>query len=85
MTSIEVHELGEKMSKILHQAQESGEAVEVTEHGAVLAFLVPIRGRQPEEDGTGKIDLDVLAARIGAYLPEKVDAVEAIREIRREL
>ncbi len=47
---------------------------------------MPVR-KQPSSKQTDDAvwaDFDRLAAEIGAYLPEQVDAVEAINEIRRE-
>jgi len=42
--------------------------------------------RAAEETDTGYwAKLDQLAAEIGKYLPEKVDAVEIVRDVRRDL
>ncbi len=85
MTTIELHELQEKATEIIHQARDNGEPVEVTEHGTVLAFLVPVYSEHSGEDGEAEMDLETLVAEISKYLPERVDAVEVIRDIRREI
>jgi antitoxin (DNA-binding transcriptional repressor) of toxin-antitoxin stability system len=83
MRTIEMQELEEHVSEIIRQASERGETVEVTENGAVRALLVPVNNREPDKDG--EMDLEALVAEIGKHLPERVDAVEMIHDIRREL
>lgn len=87
MRTIGVRELKAHISEILRQVQEEGEVVEVTNHGEVVARVVPVRRPVPNSQDNAAIwtDLDRLAAEIGKRLPEKVDAVEAINEVRRDL
>ena len=85
MMTIALHELESNVSEILHEARENGEVIEVTEQGSVLAFLVPVSATETEAGDADEMDLDALVAEISKYLPEHVDAVEAVREIRREL
>lgn len=68
--------------------QDEGEIIEITNRGEVVARLVP--AQKPllldEEDDTNFwTDIDNLAAEIAAYLPEKVDAVEMLRDATRDL
>ena len=83
MRTIEMRELEEHVSEVIRQAEERGETVEVTENGTVRALLVPVSNKETDEDG--EMDLEVLVAEISKHLPERVDAVEMIRDIRREL
>ncbi|HEX9988296.1 MAG TPA: hypothetical protein VGE45_07450 [Chloroflexia bacterium] len=83
MRTIEMEELEEHISEVIRQASEKGETIEVTENGTVRALLVPVNYQGPHEDG--EMDLEALVAEIGRHLPERVDAVEMIRDIRREL
>ncbi|HYP41284.1 MAG TPA: hypothetical protein VEX13_13075 [Chloroflexia bacterium] len=83
MRTIEMQELEEHVSEVIRQASERGETIEVTENGTVRALLVPVNNREPDENG--EMDLDALVAEISKHLPERVDAVEMIRDIRREL
>lgn len=87
MKTVGVRELKTHISEILRQVQEDGEVIEVTNHGEVVARVVPVR--RPTATGSDNsevwTDLDRLAAEIGKYLPAHVDAVEAIRDVRREL
>ena len=87
MKTIGVRELKTHISEILRQVQEEGEVIEVTNHGEVVARLVPVRRPAPHGQDNNAVwtDLDMLAAEIGKYLPERVDAVEAIQDVRREL
>jgi prevent-host-death family protein len=86
MRSVGVRELSTHTSEILRQLTEDGETVTVTNHGTVVAYLVPVR-RPPTEAEVSAIfaELDRVAAEIGAYLPEDADAVEMVRDVRREL
>ena len=85
--SLEALELKERINKILRMFEED-EAFEVIDHGKVIAHVVPVNeSKQP-----GKRDvhafwrkIDLLAAQVGTHLPDKVDAVEIVRDGRREL
>lgn len=84
---IESRELKERIDKILHILEE-GEPAEVTDHGKVIAHVVPVSElKQPIKRDVHAFwrRIDQLAAQVGTHLPEKVDAVEIIREGRREL
>jgi len=84
---IESHELKELIDKILRILEE-GEPAEVTDHGKVIAHVVPVS--EPEQPVERDVHafwrrIDQLAAQVGTHLPEKVDAVKIVREGRREL
>jgi prevent-host-death family protein len=87
MRAVGVRELRTHISEILRQIEVDGETVAVTNHGTVVAHLVPVR-RAPvdvEAVRASLAELDRLAAEIGAYWPEGVSAVEAVRDVRRDL
>ncbi|HYO50771.1 MAG TPA: hypothetical protein VEW94_13045 [Chloroflexia bacterium] len=86
MTTIDISELEQHPTEIIQRVK-SGETIEVNEGGTVVARLTPIQHvtpmwNAPEQSWT---DLDALVQEISKYLPEHVDAVEAVREIRREV
>lgn len=87
MASVDILELKARASAIVRGVQESGEAVEITDHGAVVARIVPARTEAEEQAEIDRIwaEMDALAEEIGAAWPEGVSAVEAVREVRREL
>ncbi len=87
MKTMGVRQLKERISEMLRLVQE-GETVEVTKRGEVIARVVPARKQtQPDKQDLAAFwtDIDTLAAEIGAYLPEKVDAVEIMQDVRRDL
>ena|SRR5579864_6771472 len=43
MRMFEIHEIEDRVTEVLHQVQETGEMVSVTEGGEVIAHLVPAR------------------------------------------
>jgi antitoxin (DNA-binding transcriptional repressor) of toxin-antitoxin stability system len=87
MKVLAVRELKERIDEILHLVEE-GETVEVVDRGKVVVRLVP--GNQPEQAEKRDHEafwkgIDRYAAEIDSYMPEKVDAVEIVREGRRDL
>jgi prevent-host-death family protein len=87
MITIGIRELKQQTSKILRRVREDGETIEITYHGDPVARLIPIAPQKSsDEDMTAYwTDLDQLTAEISANWPEGVTAVDAIREVRREL
>ena len=92
MRTIGIRDLKTHLSEILRQVQEEGQVIEVTNHGEIVARVVPVRKRgglkanaKDKANSTVWTDLERLAAEIGAHLPERVDAVQAVRDVRREL
>ena len=88
MITVVKHEFIERISEILDMVVENGETIEITDHGKVIAHVVP--ANEPKQAGERDLktfwtNIDQLAAKVSAYLPEKVDAVEIVREGRREL
>lgn len=87
MKTLGVRELRERIDEILCMVEE-GETIEVTKRGKVVARLVPASEIKPSvhQDLTPFWEkMEQLASEIGKYLPDKVDAVETVREGRREL
>jgi prevent-host-death family protein len=86
METIGVRELKARATEILRRVREDGTAFEVTYRGLVVARLVPLA--QPAREQTVEAFLERLdrtAEEIGRHWPEGVSAVEAVREVRREL
>jgi antitoxin (DNA-binding transcriptional repressor) of toxin-antitoxin stability system len=91
MRSVGVRELKEHTSEILRQLRESGEMVDITYRGRVIARLVPV-GQPQVEMPVDKAKLrefwarwDELSAEISAGWPEGVSAEDAINDVRRDL
>ncbi len=79
MKTIGLHELEGRITEIMREVQESGETVKVTDEGKAIALLMPVYQDNEQDSWT---DLDPFVDEISRYLPERVDAVEAVREIR---
>jgi antitoxin (DNA-binding transcriptional repressor) of toxin-antitoxin stability system len=87
MKTLRANELVEHINEILRMVKEESETIEVTDQGKVIARVVP--ASEPEQPTKRDLksfweETDRLAAEIGTYLPEKVDVVEIIRDVRRE-
>lgn len=87
MVTVGVRELKQQTSKILRRVREEGETVQITYRGELIARLVPVNPPMPSAEEISAIwaDLDQLTAEISAKWPEGVSAVEAVREVRRDL
>ncbi len=92
MRTIGIRDLKTHLSEILRQVHEEGQVIEVTNHGEIVARVVPVRKggwlktkSKDQAESTVWTDLERLAAEIGTHLPERVDAVQAVRDVRREL
>jgi len=90
MKTIGVRELTERINEILRLVEEEDETIAVTDHGKVIAHVVPtsisIQQAQTNQDMEAFWEkTDQLAAEIGSYLPEKIDVNEIMRDIRRDL
>jgi prevent-host-death family protein len=86
MRTVGVRELKQRTSQVLRELQASGQEIEVTHHGRVVARLAPVR-RVPARSRTAAAwsTLDRLAREIGARWPKGQSATAAVREGRRDL
>lgn len=87
MDTVGIRELKQETSKILRRVREKGEIIEITYHGEVIARLVPVAPPELAGKDIAAVwaNLDQLTAEISAKWPEGISAVDAIREVRREL
>jgi prevent-host-death family protein len=88
MITVAKHEFIEHISEILDIVVENGETIEITDHGKVIAHVVPVsEAKQPVERDTSEAwkNLKRLSTELSAHWPADVSAVEAVREGRREL
>ncbi len=73
--------LGNEIRDAIKHAQETGQPVEIADElGHIVAHLIPARDHANSPAWT---ELDRLIDAISPHLPEYVDAVEAIRDVRR--
>jgi len=88
MQTFDANELIEHIDEVLRMVEEEGETIEITNHGEVIAHLVPVHMPQSTTESAKRdvwTDLDRLAAEIGAHWSPDVSAVDAVRDVRREL
>lgn len=69
---------------------ENGETIEVTDRHKVIARLVPANPSEPIQTQAKNTqafwaDLDQLAVQIGSHWQDNMSAVDAVRDVRREL
>lgn len=85
MKTIGVKELKKHLSEVLREAETTGEIIGVSNRGRIVARLVPTRtmrgsGHSPRATIA---DLDALAAKISANVPDGVSVEGVINDIRR--
>ncbi len=87
MRAIGVRELKEHASLVLRRVRRSGEEVEITRHGRVVARLIPVSLERPRSRASAGAwsTLDRVAREIGTRWPRGRSATEAVREGRRDL
>ena len=88
MQKVEIQDLRQRIDELLRIVQEEGETVEFMDHGEAVARLIPARkSRQSTEktDADAWAELRNVAKELAPYWPQDTDAVEIVREGRREL
>ncbi len=88
MRTVGVRELKTNTTQILRRIREKGETIQVTYRGKVIAMLIPAPNNKSAPDKSTRAvwtDLDHLAAEISARWPADVSAVDAVRDVRRDL
>lgn len=88
MKTLGIQELTEHINEILRMVEEEGETIEVTNHGKTIARLIPVDQPQKATNrGSDNIwaDLNHLAIELAPHWTKDVDAVDAVRDVRREL
>lgn len=84
MVTVGIRELKQQASELVRKVREDGVEVQITYHGKVVALLVPVaEADQKEQEANAWMDIDHLAAEIGARWPKGLSASQAIEENRR--
>jgi antitoxin (DNA-binding transcriptional repressor) of toxin-antitoxin stability system len=86
MKTIGVRELTERINEILRLVEE-GETIALTDHDEVIAHLVPTHTSQEDikKDSAAWENLKRIASELEPYWPKGVDAVDIVRDVRRDL
>lgn len=87
MTTVGIRELKTNTSEIVRRVRELGEIVDITHRGEVVARLIPAHPVMTPADELSALwaEMDRLAEEVTAHWTGAPDAVEAVREGRREL
>jgi prevent-host-death family protein len=85
MTTIEIEDLQEHLFEVLRRVQEEHQIVEIISYGMVVARIVPAEEPGDTARDTVWQEMERLSEELAQYLPPNIDAVEAIRDVRRKL
>ncbi len=88
MKTLDVVEIIEQIDEVLRMVEEEGETIEITNHGEVIAHLGPVSEPRSSVELAERdvwADIDRLSAEIGAHWSPDVSAVDAVRDVRRDL
>lgn len=84
MVKVGIRELKQQTSELIRRVRDEGVEVQIFYHGKVVALLVPVASAtQSEQEANAWMDIDHLAAEIGARWPKELSASQAIEEGRR--
>ena len=85
MREVGIRELKQHASEILRRVRQGKESVTITHRSRVVARLVPVEeaGSKRSEAAAVWVEMDQLAAEIGAPCPAGLPAEEAVAEQRR--
>lgn len=84
----EGRELVTRINELLRLIEEDGETIEIIDKGKVVAHVVPTNAPEKaieKSDAAAWEDLKRLAVELDPYWPENIDAVEIVRNVRRDL
>jgi prevent-host-death family protein len=84
MESIGIRELKAQASEVVRRVREERAVYEVTYRGRAVARIVPVMADE-EAMRAAWTRVDEVAAEIAAVAPAGLDAVEAVRDVRRDL
>ena len=85
---LESRELAARINEILSLIREKGETIEIPDRGKVIAHVVPTNASEKaneKSDAAAWEGLKRIAVELDPYWPENTDAVEIVRNIRRDL
>jgi prevent-host-death family protein len=87
MTTVGIRELKTNTSEIVRRVRERGEIVDITHRGEVVARLIPAHPVVTSAEELAELwaEMDRLAEEVSAHWTGAPNAVEAVREARREL
>ena len=87
MTKVGITELKTRTSDIIRRVRDANETFVITYRGRPVARLRPLEEPETTTYETREIlaEMDRLAEEITKHWPEGVSAVDAVREVRREL
>ena len=83
MLTVGIRDLKQNASELIRRVREDGSEIQVTYRGKVVALLIPVSRPLSSEDNHAWVDIDHLAAEIGARWPSGVSAQEVVAEGRR--
>jgi len=83
MVTVGIRELKQQTSELIRMVRETGNEIQVTYHGQVVALLVPVNKTKPKNAERAWTQLNSLAAEISANWKKGLSAAKAVSEGRR--
>ncbi len=82
MVTVGIRELKQQTSELIRMVRETGNEIQVTYHGQVVALLVPVNKPKSKSSSHAWVQLDSLAAEISANWKMGVSVAQAVSEGR---
>lgn len=85
---LEIQGREERIDDLLRMVEE-GESFEIVDQGRVIALLTPPRNKEQsdkeDDDDPAWERLKRIAKELDPYWPKEINAVDAVRDVRRDL
>ncbi len=88
MVSFEVNDCIERIDEMLRMVVEESEAIEITKQGEIIARIEPVRKQRQadtRDHSATWYGLERISAEISAHWQQGLSAIDAVRDVRREL
>ncbi|MGH2533250.1 MAG: hypothetical protein ACRDJW_13205 [Thermomicrobiales bacterium] len=85
VAKVDAEELTTGADAILRRVKDDGEIIDIRQNGEIVARLIPAHSVSKEERDRRWAELKQLGEEISKRWPADVSAVEAVRDVRREL
>lgn len=87
MSLVGIRELKTNASDLVRRVREEGEIIDITYYGEVVARLIPVKQVKTGAQELSElwVEMDRLAQEVSAQWSGSTNAVEVVREGRREL
>ena len=83
METLTVREFKRRAGELIRMVHENGSEIQITYRGEAVALLIPVTRANRRKEAQAWLEIDRLAAEIGARWPDGMTIEDAVAEGRR--